>query len=321
MQLIPDSINFSDYMKEAEHHSVKPASDWLQATINSFYATDCGPRAPTPLWEKAKERIAFRPGEVSLWAGVNGHGKSMVLSQVTLDLCYQAERVMVASFEMKPERQMNRMSRQASGSRVPTREFLETFHQWTDERLWIYDHLGSVEWRKLIAVMRYAVKNFRISQFVIDSLMKCVKGEDDYNAQKDFVNELCSFAQAHNVHVHLVHHVRKADSEHKCPGKFDIKGAGAITDQVDNVFIVWKNKKAIEEQSGDPTCILACEKQRNGEYEGQLALWFEFGSQQYMESYGSQSCIYGIDMSRGGEKGYAVQARFFDYEAVQQLSQ
>lgn len=314
MQLVPDSIDFSAYMQEPEHHNVRPASDWLIDTINSFYAPDEGGRAPSMLWEKTKDRIRFRPGEVSLWAGVNGHGKSMFLSQATLDLCYQAERVMVASFEMKPARQMHRMSRQASGSNMPTQEWLQVFHQWTDERLWIYDHVGAVEWKKVIAVMRYAVEHYGITQFVIDSLMKCVKGEDDYNAQKDFVNELCAFAQAHNVHVHLVHHVRKGESEHKAPGKFDVKGAGAITDQVDNVFIVWRNKKAEEEPGPDqPSCILACEKQRNGEFEGKIAFWFDVGAQQYVESYGAIPCMYGIDMTTGGQKGYSLPARFFNY--------
>jgi twinkle protein len=297
-------------MQEQEAHAVRPASDWLTDTIAAFHAPADGFRAPGMLWAKAGDRIRFRPGEVSLWAGVNGHGKSMFLSQVVLDLCYQAERVMVASFEMKPVRQMHRMSRQACGSRLPDREWLEVFHQWTDGRLWIYDHVGSAEWRKVIAVMRYAVKHFGINQFVIDSLMKCVKGEDDYNAQKDFVNELCAFVQANGVHVHLVHHVRKGESEHKAPGKFDVKGAGAITDQVDNVFIVWRNKKAEEENNGEPTCILACEKQRNGEFEGKLGFWFDIDSQQYVERFNEQPASYGID-GRGGRKGYALPVRYY----------
>jgi twinkle protein len=312
MELIPDTLDFSAYMQEPERHNVRPASDWLADTINSFHAPDEGGRVPHPLWQKTMHKIKFRPGEVSIWAGVNGHGKSMFLSQVALDLCYQGERCMIASFEMKPVRQMHRMSRQASGSNMPSREFLEVFHQWTDERLWIYDHVGAVEWRKVIAVMRYCVEHFGITQFVIDSLMKCVKGEDDYNAQKDFVNELCAFAQAHNVHVHLVHHVRKGESEHKAPGKFDIKGAGAITDQVDNVFIVWRNKAAEETPGPDmPGCILACEKQRNGEYEGKLAFWFDVGAQQYVETFQELPTMYGVDMVRGGPKGYSMQVRPF----------
>lgn len=308
MHVIPDTIDFAAYMIEPEHHNVRPASDWLDETIESFYQTSHAPRVPGMLWQKTTDRVQFRPGEVSLWAGINGHGKSMFLSQVVLDLCYQAERVLVASFEMKPFRQMNRMSRQACGSRMPNREFLEVFHQWTDERLWIYDHVGAVDWKKIVAVMRYAVKEFGITQFVIDSLMKCVKGDDDYNGQKDFVNELCALAQTHGVHVHLVHHVRKGESEHKTPGKFDVKGAGAITDQVDNVFIVWRNKKAEEEKSGDPTCILACEKQRNGEFEGKFGFWFDVDSQQYLEALSELPPMYGI-AGHGGKKGYALPAR------------
>jgi twinkle protein len=67
------------------------------------------------------------------------------------------------------------------------------------------------------------------------------------------------------------------------PGKFDIKGAGAITDMVDNVFIVWRNKKAEQDGTGEPTCMVACEKQRNGEFEGKFGFWFDVGSQQYLE--------------------------------------
>lgn len=284
MQLIADTIDYSAYMEETEQHNVRPASDWLQATIDAFYAPADTTPVPTMLWNKTASKVKFRPGEVSLWAGVNGHGKSMFLSQVELDLCYQGERVMVASFEMKPVKQMHRMSRQGYGARDPSIQFLKDLHKWTDGRLWMYDHVGAVEWRKLIAVMRYAHKNFNISHFVIDSLMKCVKGEDDYNAQKDFVNELCAFASTHGVHVHLVHHMRKGESEHKVPGKFDIKGAGAITDMVDNVFIVWRNKKAEQDGSGEPTCMLACEKQRNGEFEGKFGFWFDLSSQQYLEN-------------------------------------
>jgi twinkle protein len=291
MNIIPDTIDFSQYMEETESHAVHPASHWLQETIDAFHAPEHLIPAPTLLWGKTRGDIHFRPGEVSLWAGINGHGKSMFLSHMTLDLCVQRSRVMVASFEMKPVRQMQRMSRQAYADSKPEMNFLNKLARWTDDKLWIYDHVGAVEWRKLLAVMRYAVKNFGINHFVLDSLMKCVKGEDDYNAQKDFVTELCAFAAAHNVHVHLVHHVRKGEHEGKPPGKFDIKGSGSITDQVDNVFIVWRNKKAEDEckdlppgtRSASPNCMFACEKQRNGEKEGKYGFWFDPYSQQYLE--------------------------------------
>ena len=298
MQLVPDTIDFSAYMDEPEQHNVRPASDWLQDTIDAFYAPADSTPVPTMLWQKTMNKVKFRRGEVSLWAGVNGHGKSMVLSQIEIDLCFQGERVMVASFEMRPVQQMHRMSRQAYAGREPTIPFLNQFHAWTDGRLWMYDHVGAVDWRKVIAVMRYAAKQFGITHFVLDSLMKMVPGEDRYNDQKDFVNELCAFASAHGVHVHLVHHVRKGESEYKAPGKFDVKGAGAITDLVDNVFIVWRNKKAEQEKNGEPTCILSCEKQRNGEFEGKFGFWFDVDSQQYLEQADARAVRYDLRTSQ-----------------------
>lgn len=283
MNLIPDNIPFDDYMQENESHRVLPASSFIDDVEEVFYPTKATPRAPSGLWDKMRDKLAFRPCEVTLWAGVNGHGKSMFTSQIQLDLCYQGQAVMSASFEMQAKMQMARMSRQAYAGDYPDKPFLRRFSQWTDGRLWIYDHMGQIEWKKVIAVMRYARHKFGITHFIVDSLMKCVRGEDDYNGQKDFVNDLCAFAQANKVHVHVIHHVRKGESENKCPGKFDIRGASSITDLVDNVVIVWRNKKAEEKNADDPNCLISIEKQRHGDYEGKLAFWFEPLSQQYLE--------------------------------------
>lgn len=283
MNLIPDNFDFNAYIEETEQYSIIPAADFVDKTIALFYPPSVQQRFPTMLWDKAKNDVEFRPGEVSLWAGVNGHGKSMVLSQIQLDLAYQGERVLSASFEMTAPRQMQRMCRQAYAGDLPPIPFVNEFHHWTNDRIWIYDHMGAIEWKKVLAVLRYARQNFGITQFVVDSLMKCVKGEEDYNAQKDFVNDLCAFAQANGVHVHLVCHMRKGESEYKMPGKFDIKGSGAITDLVDNIFIVWRNKQAEAKKDGSPTCVIACEKQRHGEFEGKWGFWFDPASQQYLE--------------------------------------
>lgn len=294
MELIKDDIDFNAYRVEPEAHKVRPAAEYLNETIAAFYPPKDAVIPARLLWEKTNGKIAFHSGEVSLWAGINGHGKSMFLSQVELDLMKQGEKVLSLSFEMLPVRQMQRMTRQAYAGEVPPVEFINAFHAWTDGRLRMYDHNGSIAWEKVMSVMRYAQETFGITQFVIDSLMKCVRGESDYDAQKDFVNELCAFAQSRKVHVHLVHHVRKGDDEDRIPGKFDAKGAGAITDMVDNVFIVWRNKKAEQEERDrkathdrkqQPTAMLKCDKQRNGEWEGTIGFWFHPESMQYLERF------------------------------------
>ena len=147
--------------------------------------------------------------------------------------------------------------------------------------------------RQVCAVARYCAKEKGVTHFVIDSLMKCVAAEDDYNGQKAFVDELTAIARDNQIHIHLIHHIKKPANEDHKPNKYDYKGSGAITDQVDNVVSVWRNKtkeKAREAgkvvNEGDPDCLLICDKQRNGEWEGQIGLWFHRDSQQFVAAPG-----------------------------------
>ncbi len=84
-----------------------------------------------------------------------------------------------------------------------------------------------------------------VQHIFIDSLMKCVKNEDDFNGQKGFIDELTALARDHNVHIHLVHHIRKQASDEVTPNKNDLKGSGSISDQVDNVFLATIQDSAV----------------------------------------------------------------------------
>lgn len=305
----PDDIDFGLYESETEaQQKVKPASMWVQELIDRIKTPVKQKRALMP-WRKTHSLIQFRPGEVTLWGGANGHGKSLVTGQVSLSICTQGERVCIASFEMKPIKTLERMGRQWScfnpgdpafrGDEKAQRQFIdlyEQFRDWTDTRLWLYDQQGTVHWKQVCAVARYCAKELGVTHFVVDSLMKCVAGEDDYNGQKAFIDELTAIARDHGIHVHIVHHIRKpADESHK-PNKYDYKGTGAITDQVDNVISVWRNKvkeKKREANSKDyiptePDALLICDKQRNGEWEGNIGLWFEHHSQQFLANLGDE---------------------------------
>jgi twinkle protein len=224
-----------------------------------------------------------------VWAGINGHGKSLLTGQVVLGLMAQKQRCMIASFEMKPVVTLKRLCRQASCGAQPTERFARDFARWTDGKLWLYDQQGQVDVPRVAAVLRYCAQELQMQHVVIDSLMKCVRGEDDYNGQKEMLDLLTSIARDTGMHVHLVHHIRKSDDEGRVPGKFDLKGSGSISDQADNVMVVWRNKrKQFDAQSGKtvdedaPDAMVNCEKQRNGEWEGRIALWFHDASQQYL---------------------------------------
>lgn len=297
--IVADDIDWQRYMQDSEPAArVRPASAYRDLVVERF--ENAGKRNGSLLpWAKTHEHFAMRPGEVTVWAGINGHGKSLLLGHVVLGLMQQGQRCMIASFEMRPEVTLQRMCRQASQGGAPSVQFIDEFHRWTDDRLWLYDQQGQVDPLRIIAVLRYCHERLQMQHVVIDSLMKCIRGEDDYNGQKNLLDTLTSIARDTGMHVHLVHHSKKREDESRAPGKFDLKGSGSISDQTDNVMIVWRNKrKQFDAQNGDmgdpdaPDALLVCEKQRNGEWEGRIALWFDVASQQYLGSSGSRAQRY-----------------------------
>ena len=306
--LTPDDIDFSLYEKETDaQQKVKPARAYVQELMDRI-ANPVRPNHSYLPWAKTYGLFQFRPGEVTVWGGANGNGKSMVTGFVSLGLLAQGERCCIASFEMKPIRTLERMARQFSGNNPHDPAFAGSpeaknyllglygqFQDWTDDRLWLYDQQGTVTASQVCAVVRYCAKELGVTQIFFDSLMKCVQGEDDYNGQKSFVDELTAIARDYSIHIHLVHHIKKLANEDQKPGKYDFKGTGAITDQVDNAIVVWRNKpkerkreenKAVPDD--EPDCLLICDKQRNGEWEGQIALWFDEASKQYLPNPNQQ---------------------------------
>jgi twinkle protein len=306
--LRPDEIDFEAYSRETEaKRKVRSASLYVQELIETLGKKHEQPRAFLP-WAKTHKLIQLRPGEVTLWPGVNGHGKSLVTGMVAASLITQGERVCVASFEMKPRKTLERMVRQWCGDTpdeewdgnaeaiAAYRDTYEQFGAWAEKRLWLYDQQGTVQRDVLIGVIRYCAKELRITHFFLDSLMKCVAGEDDYNGQKELVDELTAIARDYGMHIHLVHHIRKLSSEEQTPDKTDVKGTGAITDLVDNLILVWRNKRKEKDMAArkpvsqdEPDALLICEKQRNGEWEGRIQLWFHKPSHQFIAHPGGEA--------------------------------
>ena len=294
-------IDFNAYLRATEtQEKVREATVFLNKIRDDILNPQQISKVEMP-WSKSIGTFDFKPGEVTLYAGTNGGGKSLITGQIALGLVKQQQKVCLMSFEMKPERTLSRMLRQFSGedltsplytnkaTKIP--RVIDRFWKFTDKKMWLYDQQGTVSSDQVIAVTRYCAVELGINHIFIDSLMKCVKGEDDYNSQKYFVDELTALARDHNVHVHLVHHIRKLTSEEVMPNKKDVRGASAIADMVDNVLLVHRNKlKEAKVKKGEapdpfsPDTYLMCEKQRNGESEEWYSLWFDRDSQQFVES-------------------------------------
>ena len=310
MYLSDDDIDFSRYLDVTDHkHKVKLSSVWADELKDEVLNPPVDRSTLMP-WASTADSFQFRPGEVTVWAGLNGSGKSMITSQVALSLIKQKQRICIASFEMKPKVTLKRMIRQFAGKSLESTHYAQTpvqqkldaierFKTFAASNLYLYDQQGTAKPDVIIAMCRYCADELGIHHIMIDNLMKCVPGEDDYNKQKDFVDQLTGVARDYDIHIHLVHHIRKLSSDEIRPSKSDLRGSSAITDQVDNVLIMFRNKKKEHElQAGDTTnaqaydSMLMCEKQRNGEAEDWFEMWYHKDSQQFLDRSNGMPMIF-----------------------------
>jgi len=287
-----DNIDFEKYLEshQSSKHGqyVRPLNDFLEGAMLRLQqgVNLYGDRMP---WVKTADKFRFRESELTIWAGVNGNGKSLVMGQCALELA-EHTGVCIASMEMPPEATLARMLRQASGSDSPSKEFATQLIDRLNGKVFIYNQIGTVSKEAILGAIHYAAKERGVKHFMIDSLVKCGIGTDDFNGQKNFVDQLANVAKEHKIHVHLVVHIRKGMSETDTPDKFDIKGAGEITDLADNVLIISRNthkEKSKREGSSfdedEPDSFIRVAKQRHGEWEGLWGFWWNAEAQQWLE--------------------------------------
>lgn len=292
--------NLGDFLAAArtiDPVELKPSRDFMPEVEEMFRPTRTDRMGLELPWSFTAEKFLVRPGELTVWTGFNGSGKSMILSHVSVGLIKQGERVCIASMEMSPAATLKRMFQQIGATACPPPEYLDKMDAWLADNLWIVNIRGTAKADRLLEIFRYAWKRYGVTQIIIDSLLKCGFNEDDYNGQKHFVDNLCDFIAETQCHIHLVSHARKLENELQLPGKMDVRGGAALTDLPDNVITVWRNKQKEEKitdfQVSNPTlpvppelsrnfdAVIQVHKQRHADWEGKIPLFFDRVSHQY----------------------------------------
>lgn len=306
-----DSDQFREAARTAKTQDpdeLKSATDFIKRVKAMFYPVHGEVTNPLLQLDQKYEWFEFRPGELTVWTGFNGHGKSLLLSQVQLGLMSQGERFVVFSGEMIPENLIKRMVKQATGVDRATPAYIDAVGEWMADRFWVFNQTGSATIKRLLEVFTYAQKRYGVSHVVIDSLMMTDVPEDGpgaMTAQKEAIRALCDFAKRTGVHVHLVAHPRKGKDESSGPGKMDVAGSGKITDGADNVFTVWRAQKddADEYDIEKPDAKLELKKQRNGDSQNySLWLWFNKAAMQFRSQKKALRTLQYVDFEASADK-------------------
>ena len=239
-------------------------------------------------------------GELSVWTGKSGQGKSTILGQVLLEAIEAGFNVCAYSGELRADRFQYWINLQAAGPKniesyfddIKQRDVFfvpkakaEQIKEWYRGRFWLYDNNATsknAEEMGIIKLFGYAVRKYNCRVFLVDNLMtsrfNTGKSDSDfYRAQSNFVGELVNFAKTYNVHVHLVAHPRKSEGRLQ---KENISGSGDISNRADNVFTV----ERMEIGSQFDTRLTVLKNRSEGVQDVDVGLRFDNVSKRFYQS-------------------------------------
>jgi len=260
------------------------------------------------------DKVIFRPGEVTIWTGASGHGKSQILSDCIVYWIKEGSRVCLASLEMAPPQTLKRMVKQTSGTDRPTEEYIHQCLAWLDPGLVVYNRVGKASIEEMLEAFEYAAAKYGCDQFVIDSLMRLGIESDDYNGQEQVMYRVVDWAIDRVVHVHFVAHARKGDRGAGPQEIEDVKGAMEIGANAFNVISIWRDKnwenlreraESDEDLSEDEQryldaggVVVNVSKQRNGDWTGRVRLHFNIENYQYRSNQCPQGHYHYVDLEQ-----------------------
>lgn len=224
------------------------------------------PRALSGFSRLDKSIAGFFVGELSVWSGKRGIGKSTLLSQLLVEAMDQGHTVCAYSGELDKAQFREWAYLQAAGpdhifyrddpltgKRLPTVEPMaeQRISEWMKKRFLLFDLERNTKHdpKAILSQFTYAKMRYMADVFLVDNLMAVdfdyQRGFDFNLNQAEFAHELAVFAKRQHVHVHLVVHPRKTYGGQPKKGRADdlelidsddVSGSGNIPNRADNVF-------------------------------------------------------------------------------------
>lgn len=251
----------------------------------------------------------FREGEMTVWTGPRGNGKSTIMNQVLIEAIDQGRKVCVYSGELTAARFKAWVMAQAAGPEnmeelqdPQTGETIylvpdvtaKTIDGWWDRKFYIYDLSISAAHGEdsILDEFEYARRCLRCDVFAVDSVMtvKLNDSRDYYRAQSEFVRRLAEFCKATNTHLHLIAHPRKSEKGKKVEDNDDVSGSGDITNFADNVLAV---SRLPEPGPDGRDAELKVMKSREDGIMGKIGLCFDRASRRFYPTGGNPNKKYG----------------------------
>jgi twinkle protein len=245
--------------------------------------------------DPAGDKIRLYRGEVSIWSGFPGAGKTTLIRQTVLHVLRTSkptECVFAAILESDPEWFIIEMAATAAGVETPTEAHLTAFLEQYGDRLKVWGRVGIADHKQILATVRDLAEKEGCKHAIIDSLMALDISSDDIEAQRKFANLLSATARAKGVHIHLVAHPRKPLAADQAPNTWDVAGSSDLGRLAFNVFFVRRGapNPGFEDVSA---MLLYCLKQRTRGIIGELTGYFYRKQRQFhLDAYATEPTRY-----------------------------
>lgn len=255
------------------------------------------PYTLSTIGEINKKMRGFYAGELSIWTGVAGSGKSTYIGQELIEAVNQGFPVCAYSGELLDWEFKDWIVQQIAGPDYVTpildplsgmtlfevdKEVAERIDRWLNGKFYLCDGktAGADEEDTIIKLFEYAVRRYGCCVFLADNLLtvQLSKKEDDYyRNQGAFVSRLKSFAKKNEVHVHLVAHPRKGEAK----DLDDVGGSGDIIKLADNVFCLKRLTEEQAQQEGYTAMLNVWKNRKHGQRGLKIALDFDERSRRF----------------------------------------
>ncbi|KAF0852663.1 mitochondrial Twinkle helicase [Andalucia godoyi] len=187
-----------------------------------------------------------RRGEVTIFSGPTGIGKTTILSQMSLDLSMQGVSTLWGSFEIPLSTFARKLLQQFAAAPIEAEQVPELIDQFESSvQMYFLRFFGSTKLQDVLTAMRFAIVRYDVGHVIIDNLQFMTSGQamgvGKFDLQEKAIEEFRSFATRNNVHVTLVVHPRKEDDDLPL-SLASVFGSAKATQEADNVVFIQRYK-------------------------------------------------------------------------------
>ncbi|KAL1917365.1 uncharacterized protein VTP21DRAFT_5021 [Calcarisporiella thermophila] len=191
-----------------------------------------------------------RPGELTVFTGRTGIGKTTTLCQLSLDIARQGIPTLWGSFEIPNVRLAKKLLMQLAERDLST--VPEEFDVWANELqripMYFLRFFGSTDINTVEEAMLHALHAYDVQHVLIDNLQFMLSGQrhsslERWELQDEVLARFRQFATQQNVHVTLVVHPRK--DENPALSVNSIFGSAKVTQEADNVVVIQQGEKGV----------------------------------------------------------------------------